>query len=189
MTSIKRRDGLVLALGSAAAGLLAGSAAWAQPARGRPRDWLVLVRQHHRLIARSFDELLAPNDASYERRNLQLRNVDQLLTAHSLAEETVLYPALAMEGLQSEAEKLYMEEAHFKIGLARLELATAGRRQGRDWVAPARALRDAVLQHAREDEEDRLFPELRRRLTAERNRALAAAYTREFSRVIPATQR
>lgn len=189
MHELTRRDGLVLTLGTTFAALLPTSAALAQQRPRRRGDWLATIRQHHRLIARAFDELLAPNERSFERRNLQLRNLDQLLTAHSMAEETVIYPALALAGMQSEAESLYRDEAHVKIGLARVELAAPGPRGQRDWAEPARALRDAVLRHATEDEEARLFPELHRRLDAAGNRRLSDAYTREFSRVIPLASR
>lgn len=189
MHHLNRRDSLALALAATVPALVPLSAQ-AQQQGSRPRgDWLAVIRQHHRLIERSFTELLARDDAPFERRNLQLRNLDQLLTAHSLAEETVVYPALALAGLQKEAEHLYMDEAHAKIGLARVELVAPGRRGERDWVEPARALRDAVLRHATEDEEARLFPELHKRLDTAGNRRLSQAYAREFSRVIPVAGR
>ena len=188
MSQLNRRGTLVLALAATLSPALP-AIAQTQPRRGARGDWLAMVRQHHRLIERSFDELLERNDAPYERRILQLRNLDQILTAHSLAEETAIYPALALAGLEQEAEHLYQDEAHAKIALARVELAAPGPRGERDWVAPARALREMVLRHATEDEEGRLFPELHRRLGAAENRRLADAYTREFGRVIPVINR
>lgn len=184
MTTFTRRGTLVIALAASVPTILPVASAHAQQRNPRG-DWLAVIRQHHRLIERSFAELLERDERSYERRNLQLRNLDQLLTAHSLAEETVIYPALALAGMQKEAEHLYADEAHAKIALARVELAVPGRRGERDWVEPARALRDAVLRHAKEDEEARIFPELHRRLEAAQNRRLSQAYAREFSRVLP----
>lgn len=180
---LSRREGLLIG-----AALLASRRALAQAVLGR-RDWFSMIQQHHGLIARSFEELLARNDSSYEQRDLQMRTLDQVLKAHSLAEQTVIYPAMARAGMLGEAEKLYLEEAHFKIDKAQLELITRGRRGGRDWREPARALRDAVLRHARQDEEQRLFPELRRRLDAQQNQLLTELYPREFSTVVPRVTR
>lgn len=97
--------------------------------------------------------------------------------------------ALALAGMQSEAESLYRAEAHVKIGLARVELAAPGRRGQRDWAEPVGALRDAVLRHATEDEE---APALSRIAPASgrcRDCRLSNGYAREFSRVIPVPSR
>jgi hemerythrin superfamily protein len=190
MIQLTRRSSLALALATtlptAASLTRAQSQAQVQQAAaGQRADWFTAIRQHHQLIERAFDELLARDDQPFEQRDLQLRSLDQLLTAHSLAEETTIYPALALAGMRKEAENVYMVEAHIKIDAARVEMVAPGPRNERDWVAPARTLRQAVLRHAKEDEEARLFPELQRRLNAAQNEQLSRAYAREFSRVMP----
>lgn len=150
--------------------------------RHRGGDWLEMVKAQHRLIAKTLDELVSNTEGQglYVRRDQLLRTVSYQLTAHSVAEENVLYPALAIAGMQSESDKLYLDQAHAKVMNARLQLADATQRQSSDWMDRARALRDAVLSHATQDEEARLYPSLLSQLDARRNAQLADAFEREF---------
>lgn len=179
-----RRHGLALGAAAAASALLPLSEAVAQTAAAGG-DWLAMIQQHHQLVAKSFDELLSKNDQPFEQRNLQLRTLNQLLHAHQLAEQNVIYPAMAMAGMQKEAEHLYMDEAHAKIINGQLMLGNQGQDRGGDWLNTARKLRDTVLKHAKDDEEGRLFPQLRQKLTPEQNRQVTQLYAREFSTVVP----
>lgn len=183
---LHRRQALVLA---GAGALLPAARAQAQPTAPSRPDWLAVVRRHHDLVERAFQVLLAPNDSQWERLGLQLRSLDQLLAAHSLAEETAIYPRMALAGLQEAAEHLYADEAHFKIEKMRLEVALRARQEEKGWRDSAIALRDAVLRHARQDEEQRLFPQLHGKLDGAANRQLTQAYNREFGRVLPAPVR
>ncbi len=154
----------------------------AAQARQRGGDWLAMVKAQHQLIAKTLDELVANTERQglYVQRDRLLRTLSYQLTAHSVAEENVLYPALAIAGLQSESDKLYLDQAHAKVMNARLQLADATQRQSADWMGMARALRDAVLAHATQDEEARLYPSLQSQLDARRNEQLADAFEREF---------
>jgi hypothetical protein len=178
-----RRRGL-LAAAAAAAALVPLRQAVAQAAAGGG-DWLAMVRQHHDLLDRSFKELLSPNDQPWERRRLQLRTVNQLINAHSLAEEAVVYPALARAGMRAEAEQMYMAEAHVKMAKSHLQAMLRQKQSDAGWRGQARELRDMVLRHAREDEEKRLFAQLHRQLGADGNRALGDLYAEQFAAVQP----
>ncbi|MEJ7932269.1 hemerythrin domain-containing protein [Ramlibacter sp. AN1015] len=180
-----RRRGLAIGLAASVSTLLPLKAAWGQTTGFAPRDWLAQIRQHHDLIDRSFEELLSPNERSFEQVALHVRTLDQLQTAHSMAEENLIYPALARIGMMQEAEKLYMDEAHMKMQKAQVELAVGLNQQNANWREPATRLRGMMQRHTRQDEEQRLFPELQRRLGPEENARLAQRYVAEFSRVLP----
>lgn len=182
--TLNRRDWL--AVSAAAAAMLKLRVVAAQTAAGGG-DWLAMIEQHHRLIARSFEELLSPNEAPWEQRDLQLRTLHQVLKAHQLAEEHVVYPAAVRAGLQAQAQRLYQQEADAKVIASQLRLQTASQSQAKDpaWRETAGKLRDAVLQHATQEEEQTVYPDLKRRLDAAQNQRLTQLYPLEFSSVTP----
>jgi hemerythrin superfamily protein len=173
-----------LLLAGAAAALLPLREAVAQAASSGG-DWLSMIQAHHALVAKSFDRLMASEKSTYLRREQLVRLIGYQLTAHSVAEENVIYPAIAMAGMTTDSDKLYLDQAHAKVMNAQLELQARMKDKG-NWMEPARALRDAVLRHAKEDEEGRLYPQLRSKLDASQNALLTAGYQREFASVRPA---
>lgn len=145
-------------------------------------DWFELVKVHHAMLEQTFDELLEQGgDAS--RRALLFKRLAYLLTAHSVAEENVLYPALAMFGLQSESDRLYLDQAHAKVMNAMLDMADD--KLGDDWLGRVTELRDAVLKHAKVDEESDLYPRLMEAADPATTTKLNIGYRREFMAVKP----
>jgi hemerythrin superfamily protein len=166
----------------AAAALLPLQQAVAQTAATRG-DWLAMVKTHHALISKSFEQLMASTSRTYLQRDRLIRAIGYQLTAHSVAEENIIYPAIAMAGMTTESDKLYLDQAHAKVMNAQLERAVRANRESSDWMTPAKALQAAVLKHALQDEEATLYPQLRQKLTPEQNALLTAGYQREFSSV------
>ena len=172
-----RRSLLVGAAASAALLPFRTAVAQTEAAGG---DWMAMVKTHHAMIAKSFDDLLAgtPTMAA-------LKKLAYQLTAHSVAEENVLYPALASNGMMSESDKLYLDQAHAKVGNAEIDMSAM---KGADKAAltdKIRTLQAAVLKHAKEDEEADLFPKLKDKLDAKQNAMLTAQYKQQFASVKP----
>jgi len=111
------------------------------------------------------------------------RGLAYLLTAHSVAEENAIYPALAMCGLQADADHLYLDQAHAKVMNAMLDMAED--KLGDAWLQRVQELRSAVLTHARQDEEGNLYPRLVAAIDAPTATKLSVAYRREFLAVQP----
>jgi hemerythrin superfamily protein len=145
-------------------------------------DWLGLVKAHHQMLEQAFDELIAGGDDLAQRPTLYKR-LAYLLTAHSVAEENVIYPALAMHGLQSESDRLYLDQAHAKVVNAMLDMADE--KFGDSWLHKAEELRSAVLAHAKQDEEGDLYPRLVAAIDLPTATKLTVAYRREFVLVKP----
>lgn len=141
-------------------------------------DWFELIQSHHALIEAAFDDVIASSDSPLDSRQQRFRRLAQLMTAHCVAEENVIYPALAMYGLQSESDKLYLDQAHAKVMTAVLDLADD--KGSTDWLEKAQTLKLVVLEHAKGDEEADLFPRLMAELDATTAMKLSAAYRREF---------
>ena len=145
--------------------------------------WLQLVKAHHRMIEQAFAELIDAGGRDFSRCAVLHKRLSYLLTAHSVAEENVLYPALAMCGLQSDSDRLYLDQAHAKVMNALLDLSDE--KCGPDWLEKATQLRDAVLRHVKEDEESELYPQLAKAIDAATAGKLDMAYRREFVAIKP----
>src|SRR5690349_18049 len=95
-----------------------GDARWKAQALASPGDWLFSALDHHRDIEGAFGAAAAalPGTA----RATALRALATLLTGHSIAEEAVLYPALAEAGSAARSMMAYGEQAMAKTELAKL---------------------------------------------------------------------
>ena len=145
--------------------------------------WLQLVKAHHLMIEQAFDALIDDSGRNFSRCAVLHKRLSYLLTAHAVAEENVLYPALAMCNLQSDSDRLYLDQAHAKVMNALLDISDE--KCGPDWLEKASQLRTAVLRHAKEDEEGNLYPQLAQALDATTATKLDMAYRREFLTVKP----
>lgn len=175
--SPNRRDALISV---ALTGLIPMQEAVAQTT-ARGGDWLAMVKVHHEVIAATMEKLVALSAREMPSEGM-LKMLGSQLTAHSVAEENVIYPAMASNGMASEADKLYMDQAHAKVMNAQIEMALK-LKEGKPWHETAKALQAAVLKHAKEDEEGNWYPKLQKKLTAQQNALLTTAYQREFNSV------
>ena len=143
-------------------------------------DWMAMVKAHHLMIAKSFDDILG---SSGEPSMRMLKKLAYQLTAHSVAEENVIYPAIAMHGMTRESDMLYLDQAHAKVGNAEIDMdAMTGADKGA-MMDKVKALQAAVLKHAKEDEEANLFPKLQQQLDAKQNAMLTMQYKQQFASV------
>ena len=181
MTALVSRR--IIFLGAAAAAMVPMQQALAQVG-GEGGDWFSMVKAHHALIAKSFEDVLAPN-ASPRGRKAALNKLAYQLTAHSVAEENVLYPALALHGMVSESDMLYLDQAHAKVMNTEIDMMAAQDPSGAAWLDKARELQNAVLKHAKEDEEGNLFAKLLKQLNSPQNDMLTMQYAKQFTSVKP----
>lgn len=142
-------------------------------AAAEPGDWLSIALEHHDQIRSAF--LKAAQAPPGGARIAALKGLALILNGHSLAEEVVLYPALALVR-RKEADKAYAEQTEAKIEMAKLERMDPG---GADWIGQLQAIEGAVLQHMSE-EEGTWFLELKASDAAQQK--LTARFREEFER-------
>jgi len=142
--------------------------------------WLARVLEHHERIEAAFAAVRQAGDAT-GRRQAQ-RWLGTLLTGHSLAEEAVLYPAMALGDQKAHATAAYTEQSGAKINLAALETLDP---MSQDYLDKLEHVRGAVAHHVYE-EESNWFPKLARDADAGSQARLAARYTEEFERYMGA---
>lgn len=117
-------------------------------------DWLASALVHHRQIEDCFER--ARSAADPMGRTTAMKQLATILTAHSNAEESVLYPALVTHGHKVHATEAYQEQAMAKIQMAELERIDP---QSKEWQDKLEHVRGAVLHHIYEEEKD-WFPEI-----------------------------
>jgi hypothetical protein len=138
--------------------------------------WLSEVIRQHAAIEQALEGLrIAPRGS--ERRHA-LQWLAALLTGHSLAEQSVLYPALSLECRRAHAAAAYADESNVKIELAALQTMTLSDADFHDKLERLSA--DLVF-HIHE-EESHWFPALVRCLEAGTHATLSARFLAEFRR-------
>jgi hemerythrin superfamily protein len=141
-------------------------------------DWLALVLQHHEQIEGAFAALQATGDL--HTRLAAHKELALLLTGHSNAEESVIYPALVHIGQKSDAMSGYAEQAGAKANLGELEYLDP---MSQDYIDKLEHIRGAVVHHMYEEESDR-FPELKQQLAAQDQERLTRRFKEEFERYL-----
>lgn len=116
-------------------------------AAATPGDWLTAALDHHDQIRAGFDECRAARGGPA--RVEAMRRLALVLTGHSLAEEVVLYPALAKAHEKAHASLAYTEQTTAKMQLAELERIPP---EDDAWADKLEHIRGAVLHHIFEEE-------------------------------------
>ncbi|MGN6358548.1 MAG: hemerythrin domain-containing protein [Novosphingobium sp.] len=143
-----------------------------------PGDWLSQVLDQHVAIERAFATVKEGRSAA--ERQAALKQLAVLLTGHSNAEESVLYPALADEGEKAHAGTGYEEQAMVKIQMALLEKLDP---MSQDFIDKLEHIEGAVSHHMYA-EEGNWFIDLRERAPAADQARMTARFTEEFQRYV-----
>ncbi|HEY5105931.1 MAG TPA: hemerythrin domain-containing protein [Caulobacteraceae bacterium] len=145
-------------------------------AAAQPGDWLSLVLDHHLKIEAAFAAVKAAGDAAS--RTGALKKLGAVLTGHSIAEEGVIYPALAQADEKAHADMAYTEQAAAKMQMAALENLAP---MSQDFLDKLEHIRGAVAHHVFE-EEGKWFLELKEKASADVQAKLTQRYKQEFDR-------
>lgn len=139
-----------------------------------PGDWLSLALDHHDQIRTAFAEGRSVRSAGDRRAAME--KLARILNGHSLAEEIVLYPAMAQNGHKVQAGVAYSEQTTAKMQMAELENIAPS---SDAWLDKWGHIEGAVLTHMFE-EENGWFLHLRAQ--GEHQDRLTARYKQEFER-------
>jgi len=141
-----------------------------------PGGWLEMVLDHHLQIESAFAAVRSAETAA-TRRSAQKR-LATVLTGHSIAEESVLYPAMALSGEKGQAEMAYVEQSETKVQMAALENLDP---LSQDYLDKLEHIRGAVAHHVYEEEGRRLL-ELQNKADPATKSKLTQRYREEFER-------
>jgi hypothetical protein len=110
-------------------------------------DWLSLALDHHDQIRAAFEACRAASGAAARLQAFQ--QLALILNGHSMAEEVVLYPAMAKSGEKGHAGMAYGEQTTAKMQMAELERIDPSTDA---WADKLEHIRGAVLHHIFEEE-------------------------------------
>ena len=116
-------------------------------ARASQGDWLSMALDHHDQIREAFAACRRAESA--EARVAAMKELAVILNGHSLAEEVVLYPALAQAGEKLHAGHAYTEQTTAKMQMAELENIQP---TTPEWMDKLKHIEGAVLTHMFEEE-------------------------------------
>lgn len=142
--------------------------------------WLALVLDHHRQIEQAFAAVQHAKSASA--RKTAQKWLGTLLTGHSIAEESVLYPAMANTDQKRDAAEMYTEQSATKIQMSALDDLDP---MSQDYLDKLEHIRSAVAHHVAE-EEGEYFLKLKEDADGPMNGKLTRRYTEEFERYMGA---
>ena len=151
-------------------------------AAASPGDWLSQILDHHEQIEAAFAEVRAASGAGA--RLQAQKELGTLLTGHSMAEEAVIYPALAHAGKKMHAETAYTQQVAAKMQMAALEHLDP---LSEDYLDKLGHLEGAVATHVYEEEND-WFLDLKENAPATDQKKATARYAEEYGRYIGGPQ-
>lgn len=141
-----------------------------------PGSWLSMVLEHHLQIDALFAAVKQASSA--ESRRLAQKQLAEMLTGHSLAEEAAIYPGMALNGEKGSSEMAYVEQSAAKVQMAALEMLDP---MSQDYLDKLEHLQGAVLHHVYEEEGSR-FPDLLEKADTATHAHINARYAQEFER-------
>lgn len=110
-------------------------------------DWLAQILDHHVQIEAQFEKVKQASESTTQRAELKL--LGALLTGHSMAEEAVIYPALAAADEEGHATKAYTEQSAAKLQMGLLENLPP---MSQEFMDKLEHIRGAVAHHVYEEE-------------------------------------
>jgi len=142
--------------------------------------WLAMVLDHHVEIEDAFAAV--KNAPSAATRRAAQKRLAAILTGHSNAEESVIYPAMALNGEKTHSAKAYTEQSAAKVQMSALEDLDP---MSQDYLDKLEHIRGAVVHHMYE-EEGTWFPELREKVDATMQAKITRRYREEIERYLSA---
>jgi hypothetical protein len=149
-------------------------------AAAMPGDWLAQILGHHLDIEDAFAEVKGAGNATS--RAAALKQLGVLLTGHAIAEEAVIYPALADGGEKTHASMGYEEQSMVKIEMALLEKLEP---MSQDFYDKLEHIEGAVAHHVYV-EEGSWFLHLKKKASVEDQALLTRRYGEEYDRYVGA---
>jgi hemerythrin superfamily protein len=129
----------------------------------------VLTEQHDEI-----DDLIGRLEDGGDDRDETFPELADKLAAHATVEEKVFYPGVFSDHTKDQLHEAVEEHLAIKRLLAdMLQLDTSDDDGAEEFDAKLAVLKEEVTHHARQEEEGKLFPKLRRELSADTLAALA----------------
>jgi hypothetical protein len=140
-------------------------------------DWLKEIKKHHLGIKKQFDLCIKEPTKS------NVEHLEDLIDAHAISEEAVIYPEISKHGMNDEGLEAEQTEAKELIHyLVKNFDKYKGMKKGKEsyLVLKLTELKAAVLEHAIKHEEKDKFKKLYAELTKEETEKLGNEYIEHY---------
>jgi hypothetical protein len=145
-------------------------------ALAQPGDFLSLIIEQHEELEQHFERVRTATDA--QSRIAAHQELAHLLNGHALAEEVVVYPAMANFDEKARATKAYTEHTATKIQMGLLETLPV---MSQEYLDKLEHIRGAVLHHMYEEEHEYTV-HLLEKLPADERQRLTTRFKEEYGR-------
>lgn len=140
-------------------------------------DILDVLEMQHKEV----DELIAKIESGEGNRDALFTELADKLAAHATAEEKVFYPYIMA---RSTTEMLHESvEEHLALKRTLSDLLTMNL-DDESYKAKLHLLKEQVSHHAHEEEEDELFPEVKKMLSADERAGLANEFVAMYDELV-----
>jgi iron-sulfur cluster repair protein YtfE (RIC family) len=146
----------------------------------QPIDALELLREQHDKVDELIEQL-EDDDLAEERKVFVLRELADNIAAHATMEEQLFYPSVRAK--QTEESLLESTEEHLAIRRVLADLMQTPLGDPR-FEARLSVLKEEIEHHAREEEEQVLFPKLRRMMSSDELMILGSEMLSLFERLM-----
>ncbi len=143
-----------------------------------PGDWLWQIVEHHVELEQAFVAVKTAGDSTS--RTAAFRHLGILLTGHEIAEEAVIYPALAQCRGMAHSGTAYDEQAVVKVQMALLEKLDPMSQQ---FLTKLIHIEGAVAHHMY-CEEGKWFLDLKREASSADQLMMTERYAEEYYRYV-----
>jgi hemerythrin superfamily protein len=134
-------------------------------------DALSMLKQQHREVEKLFAKMAKLGDGEMMDKRELFQEIDHKLTIHATIEERHFYPAVRAAKTEELVDESFHEHSTIKRQLAELRSLPHA---DRSFDSRIEKLKECVEHHAKEEEEGKLFPKVKRMLDGKQLEALAA---------------
>jgi len=142
-------------------------------------DVLDVLKSHHDRVDELFEQI--EKSAKGAQRTAAFTELADLLAAHATVEEKIFYPSVMMEKTKEMLQEAVEEHLEVKRMLADMMQLDPDSEQ---FDAKLSVLKENVSHHAHEEEEDKLFPILRKQLSQDDLAALGNQVLARFEELM-----
>lgn len=129
-------------------------------------DAITLLEQDHAKVMKLMEEIEKTTERGVKTREQLFTKLVAELTVHEQIEEQIFYPAVKERATTKKLEDLVTEsyEEHHFVDMVKAELEQTPF-EAEEWAAKFKVMMENIEHHAKEEEEGKMFPKVRKAFT------------------------
>jgi hemerythrin superfamily protein len=126
-------------------------------------DALTLLEQDHQKVKKLMGEIEKTTERGVKTREQLFTKLVEELTIHEKIEEQIFYPAVKERATSKKLEELVAEsyEEHHFVDVVKAEIQETPF-EAEEWAAKFKVMMENIEHHAFEEEEEKMFPKVRK---------------------------